>query len=345
MTKTSLTKSITTINDINCPNSKNSPVKLNKTVTGFPNTPGRTLSESASSNNDYSLVRNHWLNKFSKSIANDININPKHIAGKSKVVASSSKTPSGSLNNLQHGSSSSNVQLNKFNSLKRSFSETSVVIPKKIPKLSVDLTIIDSNLVECPVCSKMFSNEELNRHLDQCLSKTKPCIVCDKNIPENDYQDHVSECCHDCVEEDVFIDSNKKENDIIKEIIISPEKTPVKPSVVTLELCSVCDKPIETSLYHKHLSDCLSEMYQNFENTYIKKSSKCPVCDKDVPESDLSGHLEDCRDLSDIFEDDGNIPIEEGEENKENNCPICAKLVKIEHMNSHIDVCLNIIDR
>lgn len=239
-------------------------------------------------------------------------------------------------------SSSSKGRNGSSNGLKRISSDSATVVPEKIPKLCIDLTNSDHVLVECPICLKKYPNAELNDHLDLCLNKTKECVVCDKNVPEIEYEEHVNECCNKNFDDDVFLDSSQKnEQKIAGSTGKAPSVMPVTTSSVKFEQCSVCDKPIESSFYALHLSECLQMMYQNFEDTYINKSSKCPVCDKEIPEHDLSGHLENCRDLSDIFDDDANVPAEE--ENKENTCPICSKLVKIDEMNRHIDVCLNTV--
>lgn len=254
------------------------------------------------------------------------------ISSSNKLPSSSDMLPSSS--NELHGSS--NARLGSSNASKRISSDSVIVVPEKIPKFCVDLTVTDTTLVECPICSKKYSNDDLNEHLDQCLNKTKECIVCDKNVPEIEYEEHVNECCNKNFEDDVFSDSSQKKE---LPIVASPEKSEaMATSSVKFEQCSVCDKPIESSAYPLHLNDCLLKMYENLLN----KISKCPVCDKEIPENDLSDHLEKCRDLSDIFCDVGNTPEEE-EENKENNCPICSKLVKIDEMNKHIDVCLNTV--
>lgn len=309
------------------PNSTVSPAK--STTSGFPNTPGRTLSDSTLSNKDYSLVRNHWLNKFSNSSTDTRSKKPavQNQPSSSLEPFSSPKRPFSSSN---AETSSSKVATPNSNSLKRSSSELSNPVPAKVPKLSVDLTNSDPDLVECPICFKKFRNEELNDHLDQCLNGTKPCIVCDKNIPQSDYEEHVNDCCNQQFENNDTSSSNQQNNNNV-----------APSNVIKFEQCSVCDKPIEASEYPVHLNDCLQKMYQGFEDTYIKASvSKCPVCEKDVPESELTEHLENCRDLSDIFEDDGSLPTED-EESRENNCPVCSKLVNINEMNRHIDVCLN----
>lgn len=329
--------SIKTIVDLSSPNQKKSPTKYTSVLSGFPNTPGRTLSDSSVPNKDYSLVRNHWLNKFSNNGSNVTKDPIKKVLNSTSSITTISSNGSESRSNTMHVSS---------NGLKRISSESANAIPEKIPKLCVDLTNTEPKLVECPICSMKCPYDELNHHIDHCLNKTKQCIVCDKNIPELDYQEHLDGCCNKGFEDDVFIEPNQKnENDIDDMFVISPEKKGIssnKTPGVKFDQCSVCDKPIESSVYGIHLSDCLQKMYEKIESAYVEKNVKCPVCEKELPESNLSEHLENCRDLSDIFEDDGNVPAEEDEENKENACPICSKSVKIKEMNSHIDVCLNI---
>nr|XP_023013790.1 sprT-like domain-containing protein Spartan [Leptinotarsa decemlineata] len=111
------------------------------------------------SHDDYSVVRNHWTNKFPVKSAT-----------------------------------------------KRSFDDTdSTRIPsEKLPKLS-------QPTIECPICSKKISEEHLNSHIDDCLLEDNPrvCIICEKNIPLRDYQDHVNKCSEEIFKDDVFVEATE----------------------------------------------------------------------------------------------------------------------------------------
>lgn len=224
-------------------------------MTNIQTAPGQTLGNVLLPNNDYSTVRDHWLNKFPSDTKKPI----------------SSNTPSSTL-----GSS---------NNLKRISNDVSNHTPPKVPKICIQ------NDVECPICSQKMPSNELNNHLDDCLNTTKPCIVCDRNIPVCQYYEHVSECCNRNFKSDI------------------PDDKDVKPKII-FQICSVCDKPIDSNMYNVHLQRCLEKIYEEIENAYIKNTANCPVCETEVPENELNDHLETCRDISLIFEDEGNVPTE-----------------------------------
>lgn len=288
---------------------------------------------------DYSTVRNHWINKFSNTEV--------------------SKKPETSFSN------------------KRKSSEIIPVVAKT-PKLNDNSSqdSIDCDNVQCPVCDIFYPIDELNMHLDICLSKPKnqcrECIVCLKNVNESEYQKHVNECL-----EKNFKDTPEKKSQNDNSIIVIEEDT-MDITFITCSICKnrvdiedfddhlkicenrtkcpECGKKINSSSFDIHLADCLMKkldaMDQYFDDDGIKRKPDCTsneekinclVCGKHILKINLYLHFDEC--VKEVFDKEGKEEVDaDDNDDKLYNCPFCLKLFSEIDMSSHIDQCLKTVD-
>lgn len=276
---------------------------------------------------DYSVVRNHWLNKFSNDQPNQ-------------------------------------------NSNKRKSSET-IPLPAKLPKLSqTSLDSLDCDSASCPVCDVSYPIEELNSHLDICLSTPrdnyKECIVCMKKIDESEYQRHVNECL-----EKNFGDNTPDNNQNDSVILIEDDSMDVndtKCSICNNQIaiedmeehlklcrnrtkCPECGKKLNSDCYDIHVADCLMKTLDKIDkilnhkenNEKPEETINCLVCGKLILKINLYSHLDDC--MKEVFDkEEDQTDVADDKDDKLYNCPFCLKLMSEVDMSDHIDVCLKTAD-
>ncbi|XP_044767020.1 DNA-dependent metalloprotease SPRTN [Coccinella septempunctata] len=294
---------------------------------------------------DYSVVRNHWINKFSNS----------KTSGSSQTVVSSKRK-----------------------------SSQSIPVAAKATKFSEmsSQDSLDCDSVPCPVCNIFYPIDELNRHLDICLSEPKnnckECIICSKDINENEYQRHVNECL-----EKNFVDNTPRAQHDKNDIIIIEEDTmdlncvncPICKNQISIEeleehsnlcknrtKCPECGKEINSGNYDLHLADCLmkkfDEMDQNFnaqsniangsERTKSESTEEkisCLVCGDRILKNNLYSHLDEC--MKEVFDKEEQKEVDDDNDDNDDklyNCPFCLKLITEVDMSDHIDICLKSVD-
>lgn len=309
---------------------------------------GKALASSGttSSNyneNNYSVVRNHWQNKYPP------------------------KSPQKNKRNRELNNDADENYKNK--KIERSNSQNS----------NTDFIVLDDSLVTCPVCDKQIQESLLNTHLDSCLSKENKkgdkkhsCFICNKELSQEEYRQHVSSCFDnhfdkndDLVECEIcnaMFDKNQIE--IHRKLCIEAifaNSSPVddtfdscvspKPKVSNnLTQCQVCDNFIESEELKRHQEKCLLNVFDDIEKTDNDETVSCLVCNKKVRKSELNTHLDEC--MSGVFdvENDINLPSTSKSEIKQGdgccnnddkyNCPFCMKLYSELDMSRHLNECL-----
>ncbi|XP_076297988.1 DNA-dependent metalloprotease SPRTN isoform X2 [Lasioglossum baleicum] len=168
--------------------------------------------------------------------------------------------------------------------------------PNKQPKLD------NSRITNCPVCNQSFALNDINDHLDKCLSETH---VNDKNATKSD---NVI-CINSSSDEDLSASLIEESN------TYSVSKSQINEITRTNSFkCLVCNAfiPPETSL-NDHLEDCIGSLF-----------------------NDDSTVLIDCDD-NETSDKASEISIDQTDKYP---CPVCMELILESSMNQHLDVCL-----
>ncbi|XP_078039862.1 DNA-dependent metalloprotease SPRTN [Augochlora pura] len=185
--------------------------------------------------------------------------------------------------------------------------EENYTLPKKrkidMDKSSDEQPKLDkSKLIDCPVCNKSFALNDINEHLDKCLSKTD---ANDKNPSKSNSMVSISSPLSKDLSSQLSNDTN-----------INPASKPEINQVPKTNgfKCLVCNVfiPPETSL-KDHLEDCIGSVF-NDDITVLTD------CDNKVT-------LDETSETS--FDEDNKYP-----------CPVCMELILEFSMNEHLDVCL-----
>ncbi|KAL3284284.1 hypothetical protein HHI36_018442 [Cryptolaemus montrouzieri] len=282
---------------------------------------------------NYSVVRNHWLNKFSGSSSNSSN--------KRKIdenVSTTSKVPK-----LSSGSSQDSLDFDG--------------VPCPVCNISFPIYEL---------------NEHLDTCLNNSENSDKECIVCSKKIQAVEFENHVNECLKINFDDDedswneVSSTSTKNDSVILLEkdsMDMNSKKCSICENEVSLDhldehlkicsnrtKCPECGNQVDQEQYDIHLAECLmkkldeiDERYSGNDKNEINKTEMvdCLACGKNILKSNLNSHLDDC--LNGVFNND-TMKKEQEENDDMYNCPFCLKLVSEEEMSDHIDNCLKVVD-
>lgn len=238
-------------------------------------------SDSPSKDKDYSVVRNHWINKFSSNKANTSNIVTKKRISSEPLPKSTEKLPR--------------------------LSESLIPCPVCSNKVAQDE--INPHLDEC--LNKNAQTDDLQNHLktrkeddfnDDVFEvsvgkdpKTRKCDVCKTNVPEDKFDVHLNDCLH------MLFD--RIENELIKDEKSTPSTSNSIPNktgdIEDTVQCLACNKKILKSQLNDHLEDCMSQIFRNdtepSEGTSeIKTLYNCPSCMKLFSEMEMNDHINLC---------------------------------------------------
>ncbi|XP_018568711.1 sprT-like domain-containing protein Spartan [Anoplophora glabripennis] len=239
--------------------------------------PGQILSDSSTNNGsiDYSVVRNHWLNKF----------------------------PSG--NGVKRTASVGSQDANKIPRLNEE-SNSSDTIPKDEAKADCPVCLesvllarfnehLDNCLQQpktrkCIICECDVFAAEFEMHVRKCSEESfdntrrglKKCTICEKMFPVAEYDTHVEKCLLKFYDnmEDAYCDKGDRVD------------------------CLTCGKDILRGELDAHLDDCmgLSRVFED-GNAPVEGESvdscdnnkfNCPFCMVLVSEGEMSAHLDSC---------------------------------------------------
>lgn len=316
------------------------------------------LSSSASAgqvrNDDYSVVRTHWANKFPSSPTklnkrSVIGLSPSKISKKQKIG--------------EEGTSPDKVQVTD--------------------------TINLDDLVSCPVCHKHMKEFVLNEHLDQCLlqqnkkdEKLQQCFVCNKEIPQAAFRDHVNNCFENNISDDEelaeceicngWFSEKKMESHrkaCIEKIFSAattaediPEtsiQTTIKSKSSSTTQCSVCNNFVDGEELNNHKEQCILKLIDTINEEHglnlsdmASQKVSCLVCNKMVLKEELNTHLDEC--MSGVFDDksfdmpssikpnkpESNHDCDNKNDTNKYNCPFCMDLYSELDMSGHLDQCL-----
>ncbi|XP_072398724.1 uncharacterized protein mh [Diabrotica undecimpunctata] len=287
----------------------------------------------SSSNSNYDVVRNHWINKFSNT--------------SSPIPKPNTTTPL----KRPKPSGSAVVGASKIPKLSESAAECPVC-SKLVPEYKINshldecLGTSELESTKCSKCGIVVLEGKLEEHLQDCNDDVVFLGVTNNSVDENTL---------DTSQEDKMNSDNSVETkicDICKKVVASDN---FDVHVVNC-LHSMFDriegeinKPCNSStLTNVEASSSKTNGYTDLEASSSSSGSKatvqCLACNRKIVKSELDDHLENCLGLSQIF-DDENEPVEEQIEAKGLfNCPSCMKLFSESEMNDHIDICLNISD-
>ncbi|XP_031847052.1 DNA-dependent metalloprotease SPRTN [Nomia melanderi] len=164
----------------------------------------------------------------------------------------------------------------------------------KQPKLD------NSKIANCPVCNKSFSLDDINEHLDECLSES---TVKDKT--KNDSIISVSSESSD------DLSSSIEESKVTDPVSKSQTNKIVETGSFKCLVCNVFIPP--GTCLNDHLEDCIGSLFND-------DSIDLTVCDNDKMSETIS---------ETSFDESDKYP-----------CPVCMELISESLMNQHLDTCL-----
>lgn len=224
--------------------------------------------------NDYSVVRNHWLNKFKdKKRVPEERGEPESKKLKTEMVSCpvcheqlSINLIDGHLDDCLKTQSEEKVEENG----------ECVICGDFYPKSNLERHVSECvnqsfgdhfGLIKCEVCNKTMRKIEFKQHVKNCSAKQKErtCVICNEKIDERCFDLHVEQCIHKM---------SGAERSNSKDEIASK-----KGEVVVIE----------------DDEDCIRH---GFENSYLnddeEKKYNCPFCFKMFLEIEMCDHLSEC---------------------------------------------------
>ncbi|KAG5871582.1 hypothetical protein JTB14_017505 [Gonioctena quinquepunctata] len=249
------------------------------------------VPQSGPSHIDYSIVRNHWANKFPK-------------AGTKRTSTEKPQSSSEKLPKLSHSTVECPICTKN--------------VPEEDLNAHLDVCLRDDNLQMCIICEKEVPVQEYPDHVKKCTEEAfsddvfevsdttcdnndkksgcdsngeeKQCEVCNKKIPVEDYPTHINNCLHEMynnIEARIGGGGGKEE---------------------TID-CLACGEKITKSELNCHLEDCLS-MSRIFEDDNEPAmpddeeekgaKSNCPFCTGLFSLEDMSYHIDVCLGIVDL---------------------------------------------
>ncbi|XP_076263889.1 DNA-dependent metalloprotease SPRTN [Rhynchophorus ferrugineus] len=259
---------------------------------------GRTLGSSTSSGNDYSVVRQHWINKFD----NDQSKGVKRSADDEQIPVSPKIAKSTNLFSI---------------SSKRNINEVLCPVCNK----SIEENALNDHLDDCLISQEKHEKKE--------------CIICGEMISLSEYEVHVPKCTDKHFNDDALseTDGKNESNDIVDLTQSEPnqEKCPVcKAELVpadyaihveqcllkmydeldekynlnksTKTSCLACNKQILKSEINCHLEDCtgMSNIFDTSNVSIVDEADEkddmynCPFCLRLILETEMQSHLDKC---------------------------------------------------
>lgn len=251
--------------------------------------PGQILSNSSTNNNsiDYSVVRNHWLNKFTAGTSN----------GVKRTASVTSQDTTNKIPKLREPNSS-NVD---------SKDETTADCPvclEPVPLTQfnehLDHCLVQPKKKKCIICDRDVLAAEYELHVTKCSEenfdipqkdgntdlKSKKCTICERSFPVTEYDTHVEKCLLKFYDKMEGAYSDKEEH----------------------VDCLTCGKDVLRSELNAHLEDCLglSRVFED-DNEPVEGESadscdsnkyNCPFCMVLFSEGEMSEHIDSCLNTS-----------------------------------------------
>lgn len=260
-------------------------VKTDVTSTSsVPTHPGQ-ISNSCSDSTDYSVVRNHWLNKYLSGTSN----------GVKRTASTVSQAAVDKIPRLSNYSKSN------------------------------DSILYVEATANCPACLESVPLIHFNEHLDECLEKPKrkKCIICEHDVLVAEYELHVTKCSEENFDDpqnsvNCISDDMQSKKCTICEKMFSATEYDAHVEKCLLKLyddmegaycdkdiyvdCLTCGKNILKSELNSHLDDCmgLTQVFEDNEPLATEESDgdsnkyNCPFCMVLVSETEMSAHIDSC---------------------------------------------------
>ncbi|KPJ06860.1 Zinc finger RAD18 domain-containing protein C1orf124-like [Papilio machaon] len=292
--------------------------------------------KSLQSNDVVETVRNVWTNKQLPVIKNNnIDSNDRKTNSNTKAIVNSNKQKS--------RDSMINSPPNKIRKIDDYFKNVVTTVLKdiygedfKISESEKDKKLIASKikLVHCPICNVQIKEDEINRHLDECLNKG----IIDKITKSNTKTEPTTSSEENKINVQINniktepIDNNNVETPSSSDnsyIVKKPIK--IEPGCskdIDSELkhnCPCCGKTIEKSVA-EHLDECLS-FFDNNTKIPEEGASTSFIMETIVIDDDD----DDILDETQTFNATGT----------KSPCPCCLKMIEQNNMNDHLDICLS----
>ncbi|XP_050347301.1 DNA-dependent metalloprotease dvc-1 [Nymphalis io] len=341
---------------------------------------GQTINETSitSSADVVGMVRNVWANK-------DLSM----ISSNTKTSIKAPKVGTNSTNLNKHKAEDISSPPAKIKKIDDYFKSNAVSVLKDLygkdfvitevnsnKRLSV--VSVDSDLVDCPVCSSKISSTEINRHLDECLNKQIIETICIENgdiIPAINIKSDPDRVNNNNPNNVSYAkDTNEKKNK-------SVAKDNLQYPTNETKCINLNDLPNSKVLnINGQLKDRKSGIFETslVSSDYtVPKIKREPGCDKDIEfiseqkcpccgstmTKAIDEHLDECLAFFDnnttiptegastsftnetiVLDDDDDICDETLTLNAtgtKSPCPCCLKMIELADMNYHLDICLS----
>ncbi|XP_076176985.1 DNA-dependent metalloprotease SPRTN isoform X2 [Ptiloglossa arizonensis] len=182
-------------------------------------------------------------------------------------------------------------------------------------------------LVKCPICSNFVSNNNINKHLNTCLTITD-------NISSTESQ----------VETDDILSMQKRK---INTITLSSKKPRLdKSKILKVTNCPVCNKSFKLVDINMHLDKCLSEIDEQ-SNSTVKLSDKNNAsetkdkCTISISSTHSNSSSSSITDDSKDFYHNSKYQISNTIETSSQKCLVCNMLIPLEmSLNDHLEDCI-----
>ncbi|XP_065160971.1 DNA-dependent metalloprotease dvc-1 isoform X1 [Atheta coriaria] len=261
-----------------------------------------TSKKTLSSKDDYSAVRNRWLDKFDNDHKNST---PFKVPAAKRQKLDLVPCP---VCNEQLAKGELNQHLD-------------ICLNKPSTSNSATTAVGSENLIECDICDEWIDSHELDAHKQMCIQNvstqldstaSRECPICKELLCGSIYDAHVAACVMKGVD-DAISKANEAEETV---------------------KCLVCKKTVLKSLLNQHLDDCMSD--EIFMNDDEKEQFFDDEFENSFDNSKAHHENIDTIELDDSL-DDGN----EGKVNDSTvTCPVCQKKVEGKLINTHLDSCL-----
>ncbi|KOC70287.1 Zinc finger RAD18 domain-containing protein C1orf124 like protein [Habropoda laboriosa] len=218
-------------------------------------------------------------------------------------------------------------------------------------------TVVEAQvkLVECPICSNLVLNDDINKHIDSCLitgnektDKTEREITMKNynvNSPKVKVKTHTSPF------------AQKRKNNTNTFSTKQPKLNELQNS--KKGNCPICNTSFDLVDINEHIDKCLSRTHEQDDNSIItlndtnyKNESVNEICNEFIlPGMSLNDHLEEC--IGNVFNCDSDLSFNcDNDEtpklvsevsinqNTKYPCPVCMQLIAESLMNQHLDICL-----
>ncbi|CAG9579058.1 unnamed protein product [Danaus chrysippus] len=305
---------------------------------------GHTLSGKTTTLLDIAeTVRSIWANKELPSVLPD----RKEVKNKGKGIVGGKNENSVSGNKHKSNSPNEYSPPMKIKKIDDYFKKNAQNVLKDIYGQDFDIKEVNSNkrlsvvavesdLVDCPVCSQKVASNQVNQHLDECLNK-----------------DLIEKISKDDIQPVIFSEIS---NNVVKEIKKEVSKTnDVNPTCRQINEKSTIKN--ESDIQIKIEPGTSRDIKVEAGTSKSHNEQKCPCCEKNINKT-MDEHLDECLaffsdpttapsegDTSLIetieIDDDLDESLTFNATGTKSPCPCCLQMIEQADMNSHLDLCLS----